>query len=98
MNRLIEAARRYRHYLIAGAIMAAGVAVLYGPGDLGSEESNRLFVTLGGTLLVGGLGYGFLRLDRQVSDDPRYRHRPAYREHREGGEERPPEPGPGDQA
>ncbi len=76
----------FARYLRAGIAAAAGVAILYWPGRLGSDDQNQFFVLLGATIAVVALGWIFLSLDRQVSDDPRYRTRPAYRD-----DEEPPE-------
>jgi len=82
---------RHRDYAVAGSLVIIGLLLLYFPGRIGTDEANNLFVTLGAALMVGGIGWGFLRLDRQVSDDPRYTQRAAYLE-----EEEDREPGPDD--
>lgn len=84
MDGVKELVGKYRHYLVAAAVMVVGLTVLYWPGRFGTDHANGILVTLGASLMVGGLGWGFVRLDRQVSNDPRYRTRPAYRE---GGDE-----------
>jgi hypothetical protein len=83
---------RHRDYLVAGILMVIGLLLIYFPGRIGTDDASNTFVTLGAVFMVGGLGWGFLRLDRQVSDNPRYRQRAVYLEE----EER--DAGPDDQA
>ncbi|MCJ7726282.1 MAG: hypothetical protein MUP76_07850 [Acidimicrobiia bacterium] len=67
----------YRRYTWAIVIALAGVAILYWPGGLGTDTQRSPMIMLGATLVVGSVGWVFLTLDRQVSDDPRYQ-RPVY--------------------
>ena len=53
--------------------------MLYWPGGIGTDTPRRFFVFLGATMAVAAVGWLFLTLDRQVSDDPRYQ-RPVYTE------------------
>jgi drug/metabolite transporter (DMT)-like permease len=69
----------YRRYLPALLAAAVGIGLIVWPGRAGSEDANQLFVALGSTIAVAAAGWLFLRLDRQVSDDPRYQ-RPVYTE------------------
>jgi hypothetical protein len=78
MHRLTQLIGKYRHYLLSVALIAIGLVLLYVPGRFGTDDANAVFVTLGGALAVAGLGWGFLRLDRQVSNDSRYRLRSPY--------------------
>ena len=82
-------------YLRAALAAAAGLAIVYWPGRLGSDDQNQMFVVLGATIAVVALGWVFLTLDRQISDDPRYRTRPAYRDDRDDPGEPDDEDGPG---
>ncbi|MBU1494532.1 MAG: hypothetical protein ABIJ75_06320 [Actinomycetota bacterium] len=79
MHRFSERIGGFRRYLGAAWVVLAGVVILYWPGRLGTDNQRKMFIVLGATLLVGAIGWVFLTLDRQVSDDPRYQ-RPVYTE------------------
>jgi drug/metabolite transporter (DMT)-like permease len=63
---------RHRDYLVAGILVVAGILLASIPGRIGTDQPSGVFVSLGASLAVGGIAWGLLRLDRQVSDDPRY--------------------------
>jgi len=70
-------------------LVAIGASLLYFPGGFTTETPNRFFVAVGAGLAIGAFGWAFLKLDRDISDDPRYQ-RPAYnREEPETGDEEP---------
>ena len=69
----------YRRYVPAAIVIVVGVVIATWLGRIGSEDANETLATLGSVIAVAGLGWLFLRLDRQVSDDPRYQ-RPVYTE------------------
>ncbi|MCB2224402.1 MAG: hypothetical protein KQH83_09565 [Actinobacteria bacterium] len=69
----------YRRYVLAVTVIVVGAILAVWPGGIGGDDTNSFFVSLGSMLAVGGVAWLFLRLDRQVSDDPRYQ-RPVYRE------------------
>ena len=77
MRKISERIGGFARYVRAGLIVALGLAMVYWPGRIGSDNQNQFFVVLGASLAVFALGWVFLTLDRQVSDDPRYQ-RPAY--------------------
>jgi drug/metabolite transporter (DMT)-like permease len=79
MKRFGERIGGYRRYTWAIVIALAGVAILYWPGGLSTDTQRSPMIMLGATLVVGAVGWVFLTLDRQVSDDPRYQ-RPVYTE------------------
>ena len=58
-------------------LVAIGAFLLYFPGGFTTETPNRFFVAVGAGLAIGAFGWAFLKLDRDISDDPRYQ-RPAY--------------------
>lgn len=75
-KRLLALMGEYQ-YITMAVLVVIGMILLYFPGGFTTDEPNRFFVAVGAGLAIGAFGWAFLRLDRQVSDDPRYQ-RPVY--------------------